>query len=44
VENQTAIAPVRASLERVRYGPRETWPRTDALWREARKLSRRHRL
>lgn len=44
VENQAAIAPVRASLERVRYGPRETWPRTDALWREARKLSRRHRL
>lgn len=42
--DHAALKPVRAALERVRYGARETWPKTDALWREARKLSRRHRL
>lgn len=34
---------VRADLQRVRYGPRETWPVTAPLWRTARRLSRRKR-
>ncbi|ATC62606.1 hypothetical protein CMV30_00700 [Nibricoccus aquaticus] len=32
---------VRAELEKVRYGPRGSWPDTGALWRKARKLGRR---
>ena len=34
---------VLAELERVRYGPRDSWPETGALWRRARKLGRRAR-
>jgi transglutaminase-like putative cysteine protease len=33
-------ADVKEQLARVRYGPRERWPATAPLWRQARRLSR----
>ena len=38
-----SLMTVRRELERVRYGPRESWPATAPLWRSARRLSRRRR-
>jgi hypothetical protein len=38
-----SLASVRQELERVRFGPRESWPATAPLWRLARRLSRRRR-
>jgi transglutaminase-like putative cysteine protease len=40
------LAELRAQLERLRYGPRETWPDARAVWSEARRVRRnssRHR-
>jgi hypothetical protein len=34
---------IREELQRVRYGPRESWPATGLLWARARRLSRRRR-
>jgi hypothetical protein len=34
-------ARVRAELQRLRYGARETWPASDAVFRQARRLARR---
>jgi hypothetical protein len=42
-EGDPALAEVRAELARVRYGPKENWPPTAALWRRSRKLSRQRR-
>jgi hypothetical protein len=38
--DDASLARVRTELERVRYGPRERWPATAPLWREARRLGR----
>jgi hypothetical protein len=35
------LAGVRAELQRLRYGARETWPASDAVFRRARRLARR---
>jgi protein-glutamine gamma-glutamyltransferase len=42
-ENDEALRSVRAELARVRYGPRERWPATAPLWRQARRLARQRR-
>jgi transglutaminase-like putative cysteine protease len=40
-ETNADLAGVRAELQRLRYGARETWPASGAVFRRARRLSRR---
>jgi hypothetical protein len=40
-EANADLAGVRAELQRLRYGARETWPASGAVFRRARRLARR---
>jgi len=40
-ETNADLAGVRAELQRLRYGARETWPQSGAVFRRARRLARR---
>ncbi|HEV8073078.1 MAG TPA: DUF3488 and transglutaminase-like domain-containing protein [Opitutaceae bacterium] len=42
-ETNADLAGVRAELQRLRYGARETWPASGAVFRRARRLARRGR-